>query len=204
MSDSDPTPQITLQVSTQDDAAEVYIIDGSLTWSRVAWPVQYFPARPGVYSVKLRTGYQTANNCDAEPDQPGPVYQNFEDKIPFTSPARCWKPSACIHIKSTAPRMKAARCTSMRQRQQHLPVCARLDFIFRQPGIRAPARAEPVEGLTLRSQARDVLVDFSSLSAANPPLAAFEDPWRACNLELNPGAYRLCWSCPLATAWKPV
>src|SRR4051794_9894453 len=84
MSTSAPPNRLPLEVSTSDGATEIFVLDGQFKVVARGLGSLHADLDPGIYKVKVRTGYATEERLITIRDRPQAV--RF-DRLPFHSPA---------------------------------------------------------------------------------------------------------------------
>lgn len=173
--------KVQLIARAQDNAAEVFVINSNL--DMVARGIGTVTTRqpPGIYKIKVRAGQATKEELVAL--EKGRVEKSIGHLgIPSAVPLENTGQSHEYHQEavvreSAKPWLKLGKGASI--------------FVFARdwnPSDRPRSTGHhPATGLTLRSADGAVLVDLKKRSRTN--LKA--DPWAACNIEINPGAYLL-------------
>jgi len=92
MSNSEPATGKVLEVRTQDETGEIFIINAHFHMVEHALGMYArFELPPGVYTVLLRTGDQTTEKITAlYPDETQPKTVEFTSEVPFASAAPIW------------------------------------------------------------------------------------------------------------------
>src|SRR5512132_3125664 len=198
-----PEPLFSLVVKTADKATEIFVRDGSsnLVASGLGELEAQLPQ--GIYKVRVSAGGREASRLvvleppkrgqkPPEPTEPESTLRVIPNgveltfhPIQFSSPAPLddtFAPKVVrdeVERQSHEVRVKLGAGSSVF-------VCARDQSL---PGSPAPFPSlNPATGLTLRDGNDKVLVDFEQEAVFIP---GSSDPWAACNVELNPGIYRL-------------
>ena len=196
-------PLLSLVVKTADRATEIFVLDGSS--KLVAYGLGELEAQLplGIYKIRASAGGQEVERLvlleppksgqkPPEPTKPGSTLRVIPngvevtfDPIRFSSPAPLddtFAPKVVrdeVELQSDTVRVTIGAGSSVF-------VCARDQSV---PGSPAPFPSlNPATGLTLRDGNDEVLVDFEQESVFIP---GSNNPWAACNVELNPGIYRL-------------
>jgi hypothetical protein len=195
--DETRAPLIHLGVSTADVATEIFVLDESFHEAARGLGRLDVDLPPGIYKIRVRTGgreserYVTLSPSHAYGGAgPGGKEVSF-GPLEFSSPAP---------LSNTNAPPEHSRDIARASHDVHVKkgsgsavfVCSRDES---KPGSAAPApRQSPSTGLTLRSAGGELLVDLEQASVAR---ASEGDPWAACNVELDPGLYRLSVETPM-------
>ncbi|MBC7911580.1 MAG: hypothetical protein H7Y30_13820, partial [Pyrinomonadaceae bacterium] len=177
--------KLNLEVKTADESAEVFIIDGRFNLvARGRGLRNTFNLTPGIYTVKVRAGFESREQHA--------VLLNKTEEVDFER----------IHFPSPAPlvdtgktheyHIAAAVSESRRVRVQNGSGSSIFVFVRdwtsqeRSEAGSEPNR-QPQRGLKLTDARGKVIVDLDKKSYLNKN----NDPWAACNVQVNPGIYRL-------------
>lgn len=177
--------KLNLEVETADESAEVFIIDGRFTVvARGIGLLNTFSLSPGIYTVKVRVGLESREEHV--------VLLNKSEKVQFLR----------IHFPSPAPLADTGKT-----HEHHIGAAVRecqnvhvnkgsgsSIFVFvrdwtSQAKLAAGGKpnSKPHRGLKLLDAQGKVFVDLETESVSDER----GDAWAACNVQLNPGIYRL-------------
>jgi hypothetical protein len=178
---------LSLTVNTADPATEVFVIDNDLNLAvpkGVGGLVAQLP--PGIYKVRARTAYVTTDKLVVLKD--GPVTISFEAQE-FASPLPL--PNTA---KSDEEHQKAAYEQS---REVHVSAGHGSSiFVFTREwtklrrDVAAAPSDNPAGGLKLKTLDGSLIADLDKDSSKSDA-GSKGDPWAACTISLDPGAYRL-------------
>lgn len=171
---------VRLKVIPDDRASEITITRGAEQIAREQGPLERdLPV--GIYRVTARVGFDF-NTWTVVLDGSEPEKRQVVPVLEF--------PSAAPLKNTKYSRPEHATAAKRESRKTHVSL-GKGSWVFlfardRREG--SPARAaELLQGVRLRSFADDVLVDLEAKGIAR----AKTYPWAACNISLDPGAYRL-------------
>lgn len=186
MSISKPKTKVRLDVETKDVTADIYVIDSFFrVVGRGRGEKQLFHLKPGIYTVKVRVGFENREKdivLIEKPEKASFEAIEFSSAIPLIETSRTHK----YHIA-------AAETESRKIHLKHGEGC--WIFIFARDWISANSERQfqttslPHKGLTLKGSKGETIVNFET-----DKRVAFDnslDAWAACNIELAPGQYRL-------------
>ncbi|MCA1565897.1 MAG: hypothetical protein LC803_09720 [Acidobacteria bacterium] len=177
--------KLNLEVETADESAEVFIIDGRFTVvARGIGLRNTFSLSPGIYTVKVRVGFESREEHV--------VLLNKSEKVQFSR----------IHFPSPAPLADTGKtheyhidAAASESKRVHVNKGSGSSiFVFvrdwtpqEKSAARGKPNSKPQRGLKLLDAQGKVLVDLERESLSDKK----GDPWAACNVQLNPGIYRL-------------
>ncbi len=178
---------VTLEVKTGDEATEIFVLNDR--FGRVGRAVgnqARFTLPPGVYSVKVKSGdTQQKYKVDLQANQT----ITFEPAV-FSSPSPL-EGTAKTHefqVYNAADHSRQTNKTLGAGSELYVFV---RDWTAENRPAKLPANKtveQPATGLTIRNLAGEVLVDLASDEF---PGENRWDPWKACNVVLDPGTYLL-------------
>ncbi len=172
-------------VETADQSAEIFIIDGHFkVVDRAVGLLNTFSLSPGIYTVKVRVGFESREEHV--------VLLNKSERVRFPR----------IHFPSPAPLADTGKT-----HEYHIRAAARESkrvhvnkgsgssiFVFvrdwtsqERSAAGSKPNSKPHRGLKLLDARGNVVVDLETKSKSDEK----GDPWAACNVQLNPGIYRL-------------
>jgi hypothetical protein len=177
-----------LTVTTGDESAEIVVINNDLSLAAPrALGSLIVNLLPGIYKVRVRTGFASTDKLIVLRD--GPKTVPFGE-MEFSSPLPLPKTANTHEYHEQAAE----------EQSQKVHVTAGLGsavFIFvrewteKGNGLLLDPTLNPSAGLTLKSLDGTPVTDIAEKSAKFA--ADFPgDPWAACNIVLNPGPYLLC------------
>jgi len=181
-----PQPPVTLEVRTGDEATEIFVLDSNFERvNRAVGNRATFELPPGVYTVKVKSGdAQQKQQIDLTRKQT----VTFEPAV-FNSPAPLEGTAKTheFHVANAAAHSK--------QKDKELGEGSELYVFVREwttesQKTETPETAvkKPTKGLTIRNLSGEILVDMASYEL---PGENRLDPWKACNMALDPGTYLL-------------
>ena len=182
-----PQQIVALSVRTGDEATEIFILDGNNELvNRAVGNQAQFKLPQGMYTVKVKSGdTQQKKLINLDEDQT----VEFEPAA-FNSPAPLEGTGKTheFHIGNAAAHSK--------QKNKELGEGSELYVFVRdwttetRPGKISAAKTvkQPANGLTIRNLAGEILIDVVS---DDFPGEKGWDPWKACNVALDPGTYLL-------------
>jgi hypothetical protein len=190
-SSSDAAEKVQLVITTADAAAEIFVVDGDLRLCARGIGKLDTRLTPGIYKVKIRTGLSTQEEYMVLRDAPvqkqfAPL--SFSTPVPLTDTAKTHEyHELAAFEQSGKTHVKAGQGSS-------IFVFAR-DWTSGSPAGPASPRPSfnPAGGLKLKSLDGNVIADLEQSSATSLQLDPDKshDPWAACAIEANPGAYLL-------------
>jgi hypothetical protein len=178
--------KLNLEVHTEDASAEVFVIDGHFKVAeRGRGLYNTFSLDPGIYTIKVRAGFESREQNVVLLDGP------LQVKVPR------------IHFASPAPLAQTGKtheyhigAAFAESRQVHVKKGAGSSvFVFvrdwtsqrRADAGKEPSR-RPQAGLKLLDAEGNLVVELDEASKFS---SVERDPWAACNVALKPGVYRL-------------
>jgi hypothetical protein len=188
---------LTLTIDAADMATEIFVIDGDMNLvERGMGRLVTKPLPPGIYKVKARAGSQT---LEQHVVLQSPNQRLRLPRFQFASPAPLADTSQTHEYHMAAAERESRRTHAQIGNGSRLFLLAR-EWTPDTRGWTADARAalkprstQPARGLSLLREDGKELVD---IAAAGVTDAAPTDPWSACNIVLDPGAYRLVLKTP--------
>jgi hypothetical protein len=177
--------KLNLEVKTADESAEVFIIDGRFTVvERGSGQQNTFSLTPGIYTVKVRAGFESRTENVVLLDRPETV--EFE-RIHFPSSAPLSDTGKTHEYHISAAQRECQRVHVVAGSGSSIFVFVR-DWTSQQSSDDGgePNRT-PHRGLKLLDAQGVPVADFAEQSASNTT----SDPWAACNVQVDPGIYRL-------------
>ncbi len=177
---------VTLTVHTADETTEIFVIDSQFhRVARALGETAEFKLPQGLYSVKVRTGLEYRE----KPVILSKDAQVTFNPIAFSSPAPLEDTAKIheFHVGNAEIYSSQLHASLGRGSQIYLFV---RDWTAKDQPSSEPSSPplHPARGLTLRDRQGQVLADFALPSW---PHDLRWDPWAACNLEVDPGSYRL-------------
>jgi endonuclease G, mitochondrial len=178
--------QVQLTVTSEDRAADIYVLDGQLNLAARGSGELTVSLSPGIYQVKARVGNAEFKQEEILEERP------IEIRVPslaFASAAPL-ADTAKIHEYQIA----SATAHSTTEQAQHGSGSSIYIFArdWTQPGDDAAHKSRtvnPAAGLKLCDLAGNVLVNLETAAVISS--RADPDPWAACNITLDPGQYIL-------------
>jgi hypothetical protein len=184
--------QICLQVKTEDNAAEVFVVNSQFQLAgRGLGRLNSFLLDPGIYKLKVRTGLETREEHVVLREGDGTVERSFPH-LAFSSPVPLFNTAKThefhIHAAETAVskvHVKAGEGSWIFVFARDWTERVRADF-------KPQLHPHPARGLTLTGIDGKTVADLAVQSESNLDW----EPWAACNVEVDPGAYRLSLETP--------
>lgn len=177
--------KLTLTVKAEDDSVEVFIIDGRFkVVERGHGPMNVFSLAPGIYTVKVKVGTESRSEHVVLFDKPV--------KVKF---ARIEFPSAAPLFDTGKTHEYHIAASENESKKVHVSIGSGSSiFVFvrdwrpnEKPDTPRKINPRPQLGLKLLDATGNVIVDIDKKAKFDPK----RDPSAACNVELNPGIYRL-------------
>jgi hypothetical protein len=192
MSTSNEPNRIRLEVRTErpeDSAAEIFVIDGQFQLADRGVGRLTSQLDPGIYTVKCRVGVQTWEQHVILRDSDKEV---VIPPLDFTSPAPLVN-TAKTHEYHMAEAAAHSQTVHFQAGQgSWIFVFARDWTAQRGDATRPPIAFNPARGLSLKDMQGTEVAALENSAAYD--LA--RDPWAACNVQVNPGLYRLSLETP--------
>lgn len=182
---------LSLEVKTADETAEVFIIDGRFKMvERGRGQSNTFSLPPGIYTVKVRVGFESREEHVVLLDKPERV--EFERiHFPSAAPLADTGKTHEYHISAAVNECKRTHFTA--GSGSSIFVFVR-DWTSQEKADAGgePSR-KPQKGLKLLDAQGKVVLDLEKKSVFEENSEFYEkhDPWAACNVQVNPGIYRL-------------
>lgn len=199
MSTSEQPGLVHLTVRAADPETRIYLIGSDFQLASEPGLGQLSKdLEPGLYKIKLRTGLETREETVALAPGAGPVTKDFTE-MAFPSPAPLDNTSRSheYHILAARTQSQVAHVTL--GQGSSIFVFAR---DWTQPGTPSSggSRPNPIQGLSLAAANADdtpasELVAYERAAVSDLTM----DPWAACNVRVDPGAYRLRLTLPDAS-----
>jgi hypothetical protein len=165
----------------QDPGAEVFLLDGRLEVAARGVGGLHVEQPPGVYKLKIKTGETIKEELVVLQDKP---YSKSFESLSFPSAAPLAETSRTHEYHMQGAYDESAKTHVFVGQGSKLFMFAR-DWTPKE--IPSDSQHNPAEGLVLRGTDGATLVDFETQSVRRFD----EDPYAACSVALNPGAYRL-------------
>jgi len=197
MSTSAPPERLSIDVTTSDGATEIFVLDGQFRVVERGLGTLHADLEPGIYKVKVRTGYATEEKLVTLRDRPKAVHF---DKLPFHSPAPLADTTATGDAQMTHAEQESARFHEYSDRpgkgsslfvfvrESETPV--RKDATSSEtsdPSRTGKTPDNPATGLTLRDLDGNLVSDLASHATTETGPRC----WAACHVELDPKPYLL-------------
>ncbi len=183
--------RVHLEVLTHDDATEIFVIDAQLNLAARGVGRLETDLEPGIYKVKARAGLEAREDYVILHEGDPAEVKDF-GIIQFPSPAPIVGTAKTHEYQMSAAAAESRRVHVTAGQGSFVFVFARDWTSADQSQAPAQTPLHPARGLSLRDAQDNVVVDFGTQSASS--LAA--DPWSACNVQVNPGLYRLSLDLP--------
>jgi hypothetical protein len=199
---------VRLEVRTKDEATEIYVIDGQFHLVDRGLGTLKTELTPGIYKVKVRAGFTDREDIvvlrptDKEVIKEFP-HLEFSSPVPLNDTARTHE----YHIIAAASECKTPHVTVGHGSQVYIFV---RDWTpsSRSTGSLPPLGPQhPARGLTLTDEQGAIVADCEKQSKTNLTEAQAQpgvDPWAACNVQLDPGLYRLKLEIPSGTVEQAI
>ncbi len=179
---------LNLHIKAEDSATEIFVISGELHLeARGLGELDTKPLPAGIYKIKTRTGGETREQYVVlrQPDQ-----RVFIPRLDFVSPAPLEQTLSSHEYHE--------RAAEIESKGIHLVVgngsCI---FIFSRQWSPQQSKAQssrnPARGLCLRDASGEIVANLETASKTGDQ---DRDAWAACNIQLNPGVYRLSLDLP--------
>ncbi|MGH8065959.1 MAG: hypothetical protein ACRERE_12165 [Candidatus Entotheonellia bacterium] len=187
MSTSNQQHQVRLEVRPArdaDTATEIFVIDGQFNLASRGRGRLETQLDPGIYTVKCRAGEQLWEQHVILRDRDEQVVIppfNFVSSAPLVDTAQTHE----YHMAAAEAQSRVIHVAA--GQGSWIFVFVRDWTASRGKGTRAERVANPARGLSLRDARGKVVADLATSSTSNPD----RDPWAACNVQVNPGLYRL-------------
>ena len=177
--------KLTLLVETGNESAEVFIIDARFKLvERGRGLKSTFSLSPGIYTVKVRAGFESHKQDVALLDKPERV--SFS-QIEFASSAPLQKTGKTHEYHMSAAERESLDVHVKAGSGSFIFVCAR-DWTPSQTSEKTfEVNRKPHIGLKLLDKKGELVADLAKKSKCSDK----QDPWAACNVQVNPGIYRL-------------
>ena len=185
MSPPDPGPAVPLTITTEDGAAEIFVLDGNLQLAARGIGRVGADLPPGIYKIKRRVALETQEDLLVH-QAPGTAKRY--PPLAFSSPA-----PLALTIEGSDGHAEAARRES---RVVHVRAGAGSSiFVFARHWSAGdtPAGADAAAGLRLDTAGGEPVADLARQSARGDDGGG---PWAACTSEVEPGTYRLSVTMP--------
>ena len=183
---SDSSSSITLDITTGDVATEIFVINSSFQLVTRGIGRLQTSVKPGIYSVKFQSG----STVQEEHILARPSDDHIELKkepLEITSPIPVPNTRQSREYHQYALAQQVSQTHAQIGSGSSLFVFVR-DWIPDDQRVASPEAQHPARGLSLRDQQGNELVDFSAVGTSD---LTIDEPWAACGVELNPGAYIL-------------
>lgn len=180
--------KLELTVTTQDETADVYVIDGNFrTIGKGRGLRSTFILKPGIYTVKARVGFENREENVVLMGGPQTIAFDtieFRSAIPLLNTARTHE----YHIEAA----------ERESRKIHRKIGdGAFIFIFARewtPPNASPEESStisstdlPHQGIVLKGADDKPLVELETAAVTDSVM----DAWAACNIEVDPGTYRI-------------
>lgn len=189
MSASNSKIKIRLVVETKDETADIYVIDSFFrVVERGRGIKQIFEMKPGIYTVKVRVGFESREKDFVLIDKPETATFDaieFPSAIPLVETARTHE----YHIDAAE---RESQIIHLKKGEgSWIFVFARdwkpSDWNLCDSEKQIQTTSLPHKGLTLKGANGEIIADIEKKAICDNSL----DAWAACNVEVNPGQYRL-------------
>ncbi len=190
MSTSNPEKR-RLKVTCKDSATEIFIIDGGFNLRARGIGRVDAELEPGIYKVKVRAGFESSEQHVVLRDQ------DEDLKIPpftFVSPAPLDGTSKTHEFHISAAE-QGSRAPDIKKGQGSSVFIFARDWTSQEPPPedKLSNYPNPGNGLSLRDMKGNVIADLTTDGKRSDGW----EPWVSCNVQLDPGCYKLNLQMPL-------
>jgi hypothetical protein len=189
---------VKLSVQTGDQATEIYVIDGQFQLVGRGLGKLDISLAPGIYKVKVRAGFVTEEEYVILREGDTPVVKQFS-AMTFSSPVPLWNTVKTHEYHVEAAIRECTRTHVSVGQGSWIYVFARDWTPTYRTGRPMPQRGfqHPATGLTLLTEHGSPVADLAQQSTTNATqMLPGQDPWAGCNIQLDPGCYRLSLELP--------
>lgn len=180
----DSKAKIALKVVTYDETADVFVVDANFgVAGRARGESSDFKLKPGIYTVKVRVGFESREKDVLLADAPAVVefeLVEFRSSIPLLHTARTHE------YQIDAAQRESRRIHKSVGSGSFIFVFAR-DWSPESRSTRKASNKTPHRGLRLKGGTEGLLVDIEEAAVTDTT----GDAWAACTIEVDPGVYRL-------------
>jgi hypothetical protein len=190
MSLSDTSNKLTLEIQASDSATELFVIDGDHHLvDRGIGMLTTKPLDPGIYKIKARVGFETREQHVVlrEPGQ-----KVVLPPFAFASPALLRDTSKTHEYQVAAAETESHNVHFDKGQGSTIFIFARA-WTPSQIQPSALRSINPAAGLSLCDQGGNTITYLETAGRVDNQV---RDPWAACNVQLNPGLYRLSLALP--------
>ncbi len=187
---SNASSKLTLEIQASDSATEIFVICGDLHLEdRGVGKLTTKALDPGIYKIKARAGLETLEQYVVlrEPGQ-----KVFLPPLAFSSPAPLTNTSKTHEYHMAAAEAESKKVHAQAGQGSWIFVFSR-EWTRSQAQPVSPLSANPANGLSIRDKDGNTV---ASLENAGRVDSGIRDRWAACNVEVNPGLYRLSLAMP--------
>lgn len=179
MSESEPVNPVPLSVNTSDGAGEIFVFDGLFRQVAQSTGSLRENLKPGVYKVRVREGFAEQEEFVILRGEP--VNRSYAIRFSSPVPLHGTAEEDPLHILAVQHQCAGVQLSSGAG-------SGVLVFARRWQTGSFPYQDKPLlAGLTLRNPAGDVVADLGEHAVR----ASQQNPWAACSVDVDPGAYRL-------------
>lgn len=186
MSASSSKPKIRLDVETQDETADIYVIDSYFrVVGRGRGTRKTFQMKPGIYTVKVRVGFESYEKDVVLKDKSEKATFDaveFPSAIPLIETAR-------THEYHTDAAERESRKIHLKKGEGSWIFVFARDWKPLDSERKLETTSLPHKGLKLKGMEDEVIIDFETNEKVVSDKSI--DAWTACNIEVEPGQYRL-------------
>jgi len=190
-SSSEAAKKVQLTVTTGDTTSEIFVVDGDLRLCARSIGKLDTWLTPGIYKVRVRTALSALEEFVVLRD--APVSKSFQ-AIPFSTPVPLVNTAKTHEYHQRAAVEHSAKTHVVAGQGSSIFVFAR-DWTPNWEVNAGKARPwlHPAKGLELKSidGAPVANIQESSATSQEPGANQGPDPWAACTIAVNPGAYQL-------------
>lgn len=189
MSPSNASDKLTFDVQASDSTTEIFVINGELQLvDRGVGRLTTKPLDPGIYKIKARAGSEVREQYLV---LRSPGQRVLLPPFAFASAAPLDGTSKTHEYQMGAAQAESQNVHSHVGQGSWIFIFSREWTPPDQPGT--THSTNPAAGLSLRDGNGSTVADLGSAARVDMQAA---DPWAACNVELDPGQYRLSLALP--------
>ncbi|MFN2195140.1 MAG: hypothetical protein ACK2UW_03355 [Anaerolineales bacterium] len=183
---SNSPKQYWLTVNTPDEGSEIWVFDEQFNTLDYGLGRISKPMLPGLYKVRVASGTARTEQIVAIENEQRVLDIPFLD---FASPAPIPMTAYTHEYHEDAVETESRRVHLIDGQGSAIFVFARRWSEASEGQIRTPSRLHPAAGLSLHRLDGSLLADLSLQSASY--FSTIRDPWAACTILVDPGAYLL-------------
>ena len=185
MSPFDNSQKLTLKILASDSETEIFVINGDLQLvDRGIGRMTTKALDPGIYKIKTRTGFET---CEEYVVLREAGQEVVLQPFPFASAAPLADTSK-THEYHVSAAQDESKCVHHRAGHGSFIFVFSREWTGLQKCRDGPFSINPATGLSIHDGDGNTVVSLESASRVETRAS---DPWAACNVEVDPGIYRL-------------